>query len=253
MSTSAFDPMFETLKTIAVEANELSSKIRSASTSDKDAVEEVLNTSTDPTVAKWRDSHAKVLAQIAEAEAKLKERREAIVAHARTILPNADFDVEESKKEFLQKRAEATALKNALLTMLKGDKDAFQAKVDEFGITEVLGIRANSTRVGATGVRRPRLAEAYIGDKRIQNGEGKVSFSTLVKEIPGGKVQALKDAAFAAAGTDDFSTIPGQVIEFVYTVKDNSYSVTVVTQDKSDESEGDAEVEESEVSEEAAA
>lgn len=241
--TTAFDPMFDTLKTIAVEANELSAKIRSASTSDKDAVEEVLNTSSDATVVKWRETFEKVTAQIAEAEAKLKERKEAVTAHARTLLPNADFDVEESKKEFLQKRAEATALKNALLTMLKGDKDAFQAKVDEFGITEVLGIRANSARVGATGIRRPRLAEAYIGDVRVQNGEGKVSFSTLVKEIPSGKVQALKDAAFAAAGTDDFATIPGTTVKFVYTAKDVSYDVTVVTQSvTSDDVEEDEEV-----------
>lgn len=224
--TDAFDPMFHIYKDVATKANHLSDRIISASADEGKAVENVLNTSDDATISKWRAEDAKVRKQIEDALAKLEERKAAATEHAKTLVASETdgFDVDAAKAELLPLRAQTTQMRKSLLTLLNNDQQAFAQKCEDFGITERIGTSRGAKTTGATGIRRPRLSAATLDGADVEK-DGKVSF-TILASVAKVNVDDLKAAAFAAAGTDDLSTLNGKTVAFTFTTKQNGADVT---------------------------
>lgn len=222
-----FDPMFTIYKNVADSANALAKELHTAGDNDKAALESILNESDDEAIAKWRESHEKGMAQIAEAQAKLEARKEAITAHARTLIPEAmsEEELAAKKAEFLQIRGQATGLRKTLLSLIV-NPDEFAAKVKQFDISEVTGTSRGAAVTGnSIASKKPRISAAFVDEKDVAV-DGKVSFTTLAKEIKA-DVNDLKAAAFKAAGTDDFKTISGQDVSFTFTVGDKSHTISI--------------------------
>lgn len=237
-------PLFEVYKAEVTDANADAAKIKAAQADKTEAVNTILDTSDDPTIAAWREKNAKMQEQIDAALAKQAEIREAAKVHAQTLLPGADpdFNVEEAKEKFRKKRKEITEKRKALLTFLGNDEEAFKAAMEQFGIVEVVSFRGNSTggrAKGSSNIKRPRITAATVDGNDVSDKNGKVSFTTLANVL-GVDGDQLRSAAFAAAGTDDLSTLdPGTVVSFQVTKGDTTHAVTVTAKGrtvKADES-----------------
>lgn len=242
MVDATLAPMFEIYKTRAADANSLAAKIKAATSDQTEAVNAVLDTSTDPDVTAWRERNAKGEEQIKAAQQKLAEAREAIKAKALTLLPNADpdFNPEKAKEEFIDQRKSVNALRNALLQLMGGDEKALSEAVTEFGIVEVVSLGRNSTGTRAKGskeIRRPRIATANVDGESWSDSKGKVSFTGLAGYL-GVDGDTLRTAAFNAAGTNDLSSLPaGTEVKFQVTKGDKTRNVVVTTLGKPEKEE----------------
>lgn len=243
MATANLD-VISVLKNAIVKANDLGQQLIAAK-SDPDAqVKAVIETSDDPNIVKFREARAKIQEDIATLTARLENGTAAITDHARTLVLSvgSDFDYEETHKAFLAARREANEARKALLiigqhlpTPIHSDEDLDKVLAEAGAPTEVISIRGQRSGAGGgSGVRRPRISAATVNGAPVADEEGKVTFTSLTqfisKEI--GKVgpNAVRDAAFAAAGTDDLSSLdPETVIEFTVTAGEHEVAVTVTT------------------------
>lgn len=211
-------------KTAVEDANALGLKIQAATANQDDQVKAVLDTSDDAKVVKFREAKAKVLEQIETLKAQVTNAEANIKEHARTLLPSfdADFNVEEAKKEFAAKRKNANDARKALLMFV--DEETLNKVAQEHGIVEVVSVRGTGVAKGQTGIRRARLSSATHNGNVVEK-DGKVDFTLLAKES---KVSAddLKAAAYKAAGTDDLNSLGGGAV-VNFTVGDNQFSVTI--------------------------
>lgn len=230
-------PIFQIFKGITADANALAATIKAAKSDKSEAVNTVLDSSDDPRIVEFREKYAKGQAQIAEAQARLESLREAAKVHAISLLPGSDpnFNVEESTKEFLEKRKDATQMRKTLERLLGNNEEALKAAFEEFGIVEVVSLGRNSTGANAKGsgeIKRPRITAATVDGETVADSKGKVSFTVLANNL-GVDGDQLRKAAFAAAGTDDLSTLdPGTVITFPITKGEKVHTVTVTAKGK---------------------
>lgn len=230
------------------EANALVSKLNSANSDTKALVHQIRDDadnevgSADPVVQEWRTFLEAAQAEIEEMRAKADEH---IVAN---LLPKADedFDADKAKAQYQDLKKTIVAGKQ-FLTKMFGD-DALKG-VD---IPDLKSLRGGTST--GTGSKRPRLANVWINDAAqsgpwarifdsVDDGKGgkrEVStFSLLAKTLSGKDYAGVKveptdiqSAAFAAAGTDDLSTKPGEVIEFAYSPDEGKHTWQVRVQPK---------------------
>lgn len=240
-----FAPIFQIFKGITTDANSLAAEIRAAKSDKSEAVNTVLDSSDDPVIVEFRTKYEKGMEQIKAAQAKLDELREAAKVHAATLLPGADpnFNVEEKTKEFLEKRKDATQMRKTLERLLGNNEEAMKAAFEEYGIIEVVSLGRNSfaNAKGSGEIKRPRITAATVDGENVADSKGKVSFTVLANNLGVDGVH-LRKAAFAAAGTDDLSTLePGTVVSFQITKGDKVHAVTVTAKGKPESAEKPAE------------
>lgn len=235
--TSKFDAFVgiaEVFRTKAEEANKIVARIKAATDDPDAAANALLNASDDEKVVAWRAWNAKRQAQIDAATAEQTKNREDILAYVRTLVPENEenLDVEKEKERFRVARGESNRMYEAVKVILGGDDDAVKEFMEHFGIVEVVSLRGNAGGAGsrgATGKRKPRISEATVDGKSVADKSGKVSF-TLLSQATKIDPDVLRDAAFAAAKTDDLSSLdPGTVVTFNVTKGDKTHTVTVTT------------------------
>lgn len=218
---------FEILVKAINSANEIGAKIKAAKSDKTDAVKEVLNTSTDEKIVKFRTAREQALEQIRQIQARIKQAEDGITAYAEGLVPGVDknFDVEAATKEFVSRRAAAYAARKSLEFFAPAEQ--IDAALKAQGVAEIVNLRGTGKggAKGASGIKRPRISAATYNGEPVANKDGKVDFTTLGK-ASGLDSGDLKAAAFKAAGTDDLNSLDaGTVINFE--IGDKKFSVTV--------------------------
>lgn len=221
----ALAPIFAAFKPAVEDANKIAEEYRAATSTDKEAMADLINTSEDETIVALRAD----LEKIAAAEAKIREKKadadKKIREHARALLTGGtgDYDAEGQKKVYLEKRQIVASMAKTLELMLGGDKEAFAAAKEHFGIKEVIGLSRTATG-SPSGQKKPRISAATVDGEDVADSEGKVSFTLVAKKI-GANVGEIREAAFKSAGGDEFSE--GQVIDFTFVNGDKTHNVSV--------------------------
>lgn len=154
------------------------------------------------------------------------------------LVDTGDLDVEKATADWKATADKVKAAKGMLKTL--GGEDALK------DIPEVVGIPG--TRAGgsaATGIRRPRFQDisytvagtenwVVVSETEGEGAEAKVktnltmlgnALSTKEHKVVSKDLQA---ALYAAAGTEDISTLAGKPVEFAFAVGDVNYIVKVV-------------------------
>lgn len=203
----------------AAEANKLFSQVEAVENVNA-TIAEIRNTSTDERIVafrEWKDKADKaILARESEIDAIIK----AEMVSAEPV----DVDkVKAAHKELVKKAKDlATVLRNF----------AGEAAVHKLPALKSISGRAVSTSSGSGG-KRPRLQSVTVDGEKVfatvDNKDGTktevASFTVLAAYINKDnkgciKVEPkdLQEAAFAAAKTDDLSTLAGQPVSFPFTV-----------------------------------
>lgn len=230
MSNALVAGLWPVLAEATTAANTEALKIKAATSGKDDKIADILTTSDDAEIAKWRANDARIRAEVEKALAALEEAKSSAAKRAESLLTETDdYDVEKGKAEFLSKRQEVTSIKKTILLVLKNDQTAFDKGIEEHGIVEVLSLRGSGGATsGATGKRKPRLRSASVNG---QNVEG-ATFTTLAAKI-GVDVDALKSEAYKVAGTDDLQTVAGQTFSFtIANGKAETFNVEIVPAEK---------------------
>jgi hypothetical protein len=210
------------------EANAAAVNYRQATSGKDEAVATLLNTSDDDQIVAFREWRAKVQAQIDAALATIEAKTAEVREYAESNLDASDVDPEALKKTYLDARAEATKMRAGLVGFF--GEEAVAKIVEAEGIEEITNLRGTN-RKGATGIKRPRLESATVNGEAVEK-DGKVSFTLLGQHVSKhfGKVSGndLKDAAFAAAGTNDLSTV-NEPVNYSFTLSDGKVVQISVT------------------------
>lgn len=223
---SAFDGVYAQFKAETEAANAIAAQVRKATDGVQEAIETWLTNSDDPEIVKWREDDARVRAQIAEAEARLAEAKAQAVSKAEeAVKADSDtIDLDAAQKEFLARRANATAIRKTLLVLEGNNEDRLNKYIEQYGITEVVSLKKGGTVTGSTGKRKPRLLSASVNGDAVEPA----TFTNLAKVL-GADLDALKASAFKAAGTEDLmGDKGGQEISFDYATKDNGVAKVVI-------------------------
>jgi len=187
---------------------------------------------TDENILKYRAFFEQANNAILDAQKKVEEYiREA------GLVSTGDVDVDAETAAW---KAVAEQIKSAR-TLVKnlGGEDSLADLPEIVGIP---GTRAGGS--GATGVRRPRFQEikfsvagsdewTTVGETKGEGDEAKfVTNLTMLAGILGDKdhkvgSKDLQEALFAAAKTEDLSTLGGTPVEFAFTVGEKNYLVNV--------------------------
>lgn len=246
-----YKPVFETLKSVVDNANNLAVRIRTATSGKDEALAVILNTSDDPTIVDYRAKAEKAKEAIAKINAQMDEITDAVKTHAQTLLPGVSdgFDAAKGREEFMSLRRDATNMKNTITLLLGGDEAKVKGAYDYYGISEVVGLTRNSAVSGPAG-KKPRISAALIDGKPFADSTGKVTFTLLASHL-GADVNDLRTAYFKAAGTEDTKEIAGKDISFNFAVKDTTKAL-VLTASEGNAAKAEAEKSD-EVSEESAA
>lgn len=225
-------PLFDIYAGIVGEANAKATSIKAAKSDKSEAVNALLDTSDNEDLVKAREQVAKIQAQIDLGNAKIAEIREAAKVVASGLLPGNDpnFDLEKETVAFREKRSEAHEMRKTLLMLMGKSEEALAKAFEEKGIVEVVSLGRNSISngKGSTNIKRPRISAATVDGENIEK-DGKVTFTILSGHL-GVDGDTVRKAAFAAAGTEDLSTLAdGTVVTFQVTKGDKVHTVTVTT------------------------
>jgi len=217
------------------EANEVQSRILAATTDRTKAIHDMLTDeeSTDETIKAHQ-------AWIEQANAEIEKREKQAYEYAESKQPPQDEDA--VKADQAKHKALVEQVKSAL---------AYAKKIPGYTDEKVKDIPALKNPRGkdssaGSGSKRPRLiAASYrVGTKgpwteatqeKTEKDGTKVNvtnFTVLalaLKDALKAKVEVkeLQAAAFAAAGTDDLSTLNGKPVEFAFTVNDQNVFIKV--------------------------
>lgn len=229
---AAYDAIWQIFKNVADEANALQKQYTDATKGVDDAVESVLNESEDETITKWREWRKSLVEKIEAAKKSLEEGDAKTKEHAKSLVPAvAETDVDATKAAYLEKRKAADLTGKNLLALVGGDEATFKAGLNKYGITEVIGLRRNSTTTGASDIVRKRIASATVDGEPFADSKGKVSFTTLQTKT-GVDGSVLRDAAAKAAGVESVRDIPaGTTVEFTVTSGNKTHQVSITTPD----------------------
>lgn len=226
-----------------VKANELASQISAATTDRTKVVHDYLNSDepADETIAKFQAWREETLAAIEAQEAKAREYV------AATYLKDIDESAVDGLKAQYKEIVDAVKAARKFVTTLPGvTEDALK------DVPELKTLRGGTAK--GSGGKRPRLNSVSYRTStkdnwtevsaQRDNAKGETvtvtNFTILagaLKEKFGTKVEVkdLQAAAFEAAGTDDLSTLNGNVFEFAVSVGEQNVFVKV--QPKSDDAE----------------
>lgn len=227
----------EQIGALVSDANALAARIKAANSDPSEAVKAVLASSDDKRVVEYREKRGKAEAQIEKLQSFLTELEESVQDIALSLLPTAsdDFDVEAATKEFLAKRAEVTALKKAIGTIV--GTEALEAALKDAGVSEVVSLRGTRSGVGSSSPR-PRISSATVNGEKVADEKGNVTFGSLtayLSEVSESKVDAdyVKGAALSAAGTRDFGSLsPETEVSFGLKIGEKDYAIVVTPRAK---------------------
>jgi len=212
---------------LATQANNLFVKVQNVENVNA-TIAEIRNTSEDERIVAFREWKEKVEAALLAKELEVDHIIKAEFIESEPV----DIDaVKAAHKELVGK---AKALRT-VLTQFAGE-----AAIHKLPELKSLSGRAVSAGAG-TGSKRPRLQSVTVkgvpvfSTKKEEDGTTTqvASFTVLAqwlsaKERGGIKVEpkTLQEAAFAAAGTDDLSTLAGRPVSFAVTVGEGDNLVT---------------------------
>lgn len=220
----------QTLAVSLIEAANASAVKIKAATDDKGkAVEDLIESSDDEAVAKFRAWRDDIDAKREAAYTKVRED-----VKARLVPSGENVDVEAEKNTYKDAAAKAKEARKFFVMM--GGKEA--------DLPAIVGLRGSSSTGAQSGIKRPRLSSVTCDGKTVQGeikqGDGTIkithTFTDLAKflksesgeKVSGSDLQAL---AFEAAGTEDLSSKAGQEVSFTTTLKDHTYTVVVTPAD----------------------
>lgn len=234
---AAIAPVIELFRSTAREANELAERIIQARKSPDAAVDHVLSTSDDSKIIEWRALDSEYRAEIARLQAEVDDNRNKARQYAAQFVGDATFDMDEARKSFTELREKATAMRRTIGVF--AGADSLDAIVEAYGISEIVSLKGSGGQktAGATGVRRPRLASVTFDGAVVEDDKGKTSFTVLKsflgKHVGAVDIDTVRKAVFAAAGTDDLSSLEGGTeISAEVVVDGKTHRVTVVTAHK---------------------
>lgn len=184
---------------------------------------------TDEKVKKYQENMEKAAAQI-------EKWTQDIDAYIKENLVQASTMTDEV---YEAKKAEYAELKKGINAALKLAANLPGYSDETFKDLPALITLSGGTSGAATGTKRPRLASLTIDGEEVftlkETDEGKVKSFTFTAaaaklSTKDHKVNPsdLSAAAFAAAGTDDLSTVND--VEFVYSVNGKDYNFVVIPQ-----------------------
>lgn len=173
----------------------------------------------DENILKFREFKAQICERLLAAESQIEDY---IVKAG--LIDTTPVDIEAATAEYKALVAQIKSMKDVVVS-LAGNAEIALPPVP----TPMPGVRkgASSASQGGTAVRRPRFSTIKVdgvdifemkGDKRVSTAS--VVAAHLTKElkvtVDGAK---LREAIFAAAGTNDLASLNGKPIEFVFNVE----------------------------------
>lgn len=229
----------QSLVDLTNEANAKAEAIGAATTDRTKLVHEIRTEETprDETVAAFQnwyeEANARIEAEVAKIDKHIAE------TYLKAV---SEEEVDALKVAYKDLKDKAVTARKYFLAAIPGATEE-----DLKDVPDLKNLRGgNSGQGGGTGAKRPRVQSlAYSLDngktytdvsKPGKNSKGEdvvtTNFTVLagaLKDAKVGKVEVkdLQAAAFAAAGTDDFSTLDGKVFEFVTTVGEQNVTVKV--------------------------
>jgi hypothetical protein len=234
--TSAVDVLTEQINS----ANSVADRVINAENQNK-LIHEVRETNEDiPEIVEFRE-------WVNKAQLAIEKRTAAIdqLIVERGLVDTAPVDVPAETENYKTVAAQVKAMLSTL-KMLPGGEDAAKNLPE---LKSLPGVRKSSgTSGGGTGTRRPRLSAITVD---YQDGNGPVDvFETKVDEqtkeshnvanltvlskVLSSKfktkieVKGLQDELFAAAKTDDLSSLDGKPVEFPVTIPGEGDTSTIV-------------------------
>lgn len=226
---SVFAAFAEQYEIVAAQANKLADQLNHAGNTTK-LVHEVRDDkeTTDETILKYREWYS----QVNEAILKNQAAVEAHIVSA-GLIDTTPVDVPTATTQYKELKTQANAMKGAI-KVFPGHEDVLDKLT---ALQPVSGVRVG-TGGGGTGIRRPRLASITVdGDEvfttvKAKDGSDKKVANFTNTAIHLGKInnvkvdsEAIRSAAFAAAGTEDLATLNGKPISFNFSVGDNNYAI----------------------------
>lgn len=192
------------LRATIEEYNVLAAQVKAANSDPADLLETLRDTYTDnPDVVK-----------ITEAIEKLDNQREQLYQKRDALLqPVVEQMVEQAKSGTEGLDAKVADLRSTINAGRKYITDMY-GEDNLADLPALVGRRASSGGGGGTGARRIRGFDVYVNGTLAtsKNGKGETvsNMATAAKDL-GLETEVLRDAFFAAAGTDDSKKFPAEV------------------------------------------
>lgn len=218
MANPMVEMVAQTVADQTAKANALVEQINANTTDKGKLVHDIRNSpeTNDPEVKAFQEWAEK-------AEAEINRRRALVDEHiTKNLLPaTADFDVDAAKAQYKE-------LKSTIQAAHKFVETVPGYSADDFQVPELKNLRGGSSAGTGEGGKRPRLNRIWIDgqviEKSRETDDGTVTVSNFtlaaaaLSKRTGTKVQVrdLQAAAFAAAGTDDLSTLGGTVFDYYF-------------------------------------
>jgi hypothetical protein len=173
--------------------------------------------------------------RMAKANEQIEKWTAEIVEYAKNNLVSAS---QMSDEEFEAAKAEYAELKKSIKSTLSLAANLPGYSAETFADVPALQTLSGGTSSGATGTKRPRLAEITVNGEPAftVKGEGDeatkaytfTAAAAVISKDSGVKVQPsdLSKAAFETAGTDDLSTV--HAVEFNYSANGKDYAVVAI-------------------------
>lgn len=186
---------------------------------------------TDENILKYRHAMEQMNLKVLEFQTKIEE-----YILANNLVDNTPVDVPAVTEEYKTIKARVKAMLS-VVSSLPGGAEAVK---DITPVKGIPGTRASSSG-GGTGVRRPRVSSVKCNGEDIfieKDGKNVTNMTVLATHLSkelGVKVESgdLRDAMFAAAKTEDLSTLNGAPFSFSVSLKDSegadhTYGIDVV-------------------------
>lgn len=266
MANDILTMVVKTYRDAVEAANALADRIAAASKDVKARVHEIRNdpNTTDPEVKEFQEWYEKANAAIEKRVAEIDAKITAKLSNTETE------DVDSLKTQYGENKTNATTARKFLDTLPGVSAEDKEAALKD--VPDLKSLRGGSSGAGGGG-KRPRLervsysadnGETYsevweeIENPKTKEKENKVNFTIVARKLAkefGSKVEVkeLQSAAFAAAETDDLSTLNGKPFDFAYSVGDKNVFLRVQPRDNSESDSSDTEATDSEDNAEPAA
>jgi len=208
-------------------------KERKAVTGGKDeAVQTLLNESTDPVLVKIRADKAALAEKQKKAAEQQAEWDALAKKHAESLLPETDEKrVEELRESYLNLKKKTTAMDTTLETLL-GSADAVTRAKQAWEIVDVKSSVRGAASSNGEEIIRKKISAATIDGEPVADKKGNVTFTTLAqdKRLKGLSGDDIRNAAATAHGVDSVKDIPSETtVNFTLTVGNNSHEVSITT------------------------
>lgn len=215
---------------LTTKANAIAERVQKSRVNVNKVVHEIVKDedTTDAKIKAYQERMAKANEQIEKWTAEIVEYAKENLVSA-SAMSDEEFEAAKAEYAELKKSVKSTL---SLAANLPGFSD------ETFKDVPPLQTLSGGTSTGATGTKRPRLAEITVNGEPAftVKGEGDAqskaytftAAASVISKASGVKVQPsdLSAAAFAAAGTDDLSTV--HAVEFNYSAGDKDYAIVAI-------------------------